>query len=426
MIKDFLMPKLAMAMNEGTINAWLVEEGAWVEKGAMLVEVETEKVAYEVESPLEGFVHIAVPAGETVPVESPIAQFASDEAAYQSMSGDETAAGSAGASAAVVTEPHAGEPRAESTRESTAAPGGRIPGGRIKASPLARKMAADRGMDLAALSGTGPGGRIVKRDILAAESWGATAAPAPVAPIDAARAPLEPVRIPFRAARAAIAKRMVESLQSSAQLSSFWEVELDQLLALRQQFLAREEQLGTRVSINAFLVKAIAYAAARVPIANAQIDGDEIVIHRAVNVGIATALPGASEYESVLLVPVLKNVQAMGVVEIDVAMRSLVERARRNELGADDMSGSTITLSTTAGLSPPGTRSTPVLNLPNTTLIGPSTPEQKPVVRDGEMAIRTMMPISMTFDHRVMDGEPAARFARALHEAIEQPGLMLG
>ena len=422
MIKDFLMPKLAMAMNEGTINAWLVEEGAWVEKGAILVEVETEKVAYEVESPLEGFVHITVPAGETVRVESPIARFASDEADYQSMSGDETTAGSTGASAAEVTEPHPGEPGAgESRTGSTAAPAGRI-----KASPLARKMAADRGMDLAALSGTGPGGRIVKRDILAAESRGAAAAPAPAAPIDAARAPLEPVRIPFSGTRAAIAKRLVESLQSSAQLSSFWEVELDQLLALRQQFLAREEQLGTRVSINAFLVKAIAYAAARVPIANAQIDGDEIVIHRAVNVGIATALPGASEYESVLLVPVLKNVQAMGVVEIDVAMRSLVERARRNELGADDMSGSTITLSTTAGLSPPGTRSTPVLNLPNTTLIGPSTPEQKPVVRDGEMAIRTMMPISMTFDHRVMDGEPAARFARALHEAIEQPGLMLG
>lgn len=419
MIKEFLMPKLAMAMNEGTINAWLVEEGAWVEKGAMLLEVETEKVAYEVESPLEGFVHITVPAGETVRVESPIAQFASDEAAYRSMSDGQTAADATGASAAVVTEPHAGEPGAgESRAGSTAAPGGRT-----KASPLARKMAADRGMDLAAISGTGPGGRIVKRDILAAASRGAAAARAP---IGAAPAPLEPVRIPFRGARAAIAKRMVESIQSSAQLSSFWEVELDQLLALRQQFLAREEQLGTRVSINAFLVKAIAYAAARVPIANAQIDGDEIVIHRAVNVGIATALPGASEYDSVLLVPVLKNVQAMGVVEIDMAIKSLVERARRNELGADDMIGSTITLSTTAGLSPPGTRSTPVLNLPNTTLIGPSTPEQKPVVRDGEMAIRTMMPISMTFDHRIMDGEPAARFARALHEAIEQPGLMLG
>ena len=122
---------------------------------------------------------------------------------------------------------------------------------------------------------------------------------------------------------------------------------------------------------------------------------------------------------------VLRNVHAMAVVEIDKAMKSLVQRARRGELGVDELSGSTITLSTTAGLAPPGTRSTPILNLPNTTLIGPSTAETKPVVRDGEVVVRTMMPISMTFDHRIMDGEPAARFASALHDYIENPGLML-
>ncbi len=416
MITDFLMPKLAMAMNEGTINEWLAEEGAWVEKGALLAEVETEKVAYEIESPHEGFLHITVPAGDTVPVEVPIARFASDEATYQSLSGGEapaltsTPAQPAAESAAVSAEPESDVSGA--------------PGERSKASPLARKMAADRGMDLAAVSGTGPGGRIVKRDILAAEKQGVKAAPA--AQYVAPQASLETIRIPFKGVRATIARRMVESLNTSAQLSSFWEVELDQLLALRQQFLDREEMLGTRVSVNAFLVKAIACAATQVPIANAMIDGDEIVIHHRVNVGIATALPGKTEYDSILMVPVLKNVQAMGVVEIDKAMKSLIGRARRNELGADELSGSTITLSTTAGLSPPGTRSTPVLNLPNTTLIGPSTPEQKPVVRDGEVVVRTMMPISMTFDHRVMDGEPAARFGSALHDAIENPGLMLG
>lgn len=418
MITDFLMPKLAMAMNEGTINEWLAEEGAWVEKGALLAEVETEKVAYEIESPHEGFLHITVPAGDTVPVEVPIARFASDEATYQSLSGGEapaltsTPAQPAAESAAVSAEPESAVSRA--------------PGERIKASPLARKMAADRGMDLAAVSGTGPGGRIVKRDILAAEKQGVKTAPVPAAQYVAPQTSLETIRIPFKGVRATIARRMVESLNTSAQLSSFWEVELDQLLALRQQFLDREEMLGTRVSVNAFLVKAIACAAKQVPIANAMIDGDEIVIHHSVNVGIATALPGKTEYDSILVVPVLKNVQAMGVVEIDKAMKSLIGRARRNELGADELSGSTITLSTTAGLSPPGTRSTPILNLPNTTLIGPSTPEQKPVVRDGEVVVRTMMPISMTFDHRVMDGEPAARFGSALHDAIENPGLMLG
>jgi pyruvate/2-oxoglutarate dehydrogenase complex dihydrolipoamide acyltransferase (E2) component len=420
MITDFLMPKLAMAMNEGTVNAWLVEEGAWVAKGTPIAEVETEKVAYEIESPHEGFLHIVVPAGDTVPVEVPIGQFASDEEGYQTLAGGEA---STTAAASTPAQPMATE--AAATVESAPTPPV-ASGGRIKASPLARKMAGDRGIDLAAMTGSGPGGRIVKRDILAAELQGVTAAPVTTTQFAPPQASLEPVRIPFKGVRATIARRMVESLNTSAQLSSFWEVELDQLLALRQQFLEREEQLGTRVSINAFLIKAIACAATRVPIANAQIDGDEIVIHRSVNMGIATALPGATEYDSVLMVPVLKNVQAMGVVEIDKAMKSLVARARNNELGADELSGSTITMSTTAGLSPPGLRSTPVLNLPNTTLIGPSTPEQKPVFRDGEIVVRTMMPISMTFDHRVMDGEPAARFGSALHDAIENPGLMLG
>lgn len=412
MITDFLMPKLAMAMNEGTVNAWLAEEGAWVEKGALIAEIETEKVAYEIQSPHEGFLHITVPAGETVPVEVAIARFASDKAGYESVSGDVAPAAEVSAPQAVALQAAAAPdaPRVQS-------------GGRIKASPLARKMAADRGLDLAVIEGTGPGGRIVKRDIVAAEQLGEKAVPATktIAP----QGSLEPIRIPFKGVRATIARRMVESLNTSAQLSSFWEVELDQLLALRQQFLEREEQLGTRVSINALLIKAIACAATRVPIANAQIDGDEIVIHRSVNVGIATALPGVTEYDSVLMVPVLKNVQALGVVEIDKAMKSLIARARNNELHPDELSGSTITLSTTAGLSPPGLRSTPVLNLPNTTLIGPSTPQQKPVCRNGEIVVRTMMPISMTFDHRVMDGEPAARFGSVLHEAIEHPGLML-
>ena len=419
MITDFLMPKLAMAMNEGTVNEWLAQEGDYLEKGAPIATVETEKVSYDIETPHAGYLHILVPAGDTVPVEVPIAQFANDEDAYRDIAGEQASAPAAAAHASAEVAP------------ATAATAPQVPssvsaGSRIKASPLARKMAADRGMELAAISGTGPGGRIVKRDIVAAEQQGVLTAAASEAHYLAAVPSLEPVRIPFKGRRATIARRMVESLNTTAQLSSFWEVELDPLLALRQQFLDREEQLGTRVSINAFLVKALACAATQVPIANAMIEGDEIVVHRSVNVGIATALPGATQYDSILVVPVLRNVQAMGVVEIDKAMKSLIERARRNELGADEMSGSTITLSTTAGLAPPGTRSTPVLNLPNTTLVGPSTPEQKPVVRDGEVVVRTMMPVSITFDHRVMDGEPASRFGRALYDAIEQPGLMLG
>ncbi len=413
MTTDFLMPKLAMAMNEGTVNEWLVEEGAFVAKGTPVAVVETEKVSYDIECPHEGYIHILVPAGETVPVESPIARFAADEAEYRSVAGGAPAAAPAVPVAAAAAAPAAGVDAAPAAT------------GRIKASPLARKMAADRGLDLAAIAGSGPGGRIVKRDILAVEAR-VSPAGSQVAAVTPAAPSVEAVRIPLRGVRATIARRMVESLQASAQLSAFWEVDITALLALRAQFVEREAQLGTRVSINAFLVKAVACAARQVPIANAMIDGDEIVIHRRVHVGLATAVPGETEYDSVLVVPVIRDVQDKGVVQLDREMKSLAERARRGELTADELSGSTITLSTTAGIAPPGNRSTPLLNLPNTTLVGPSTPEEKPVVRNGEIVVRTMMPVSITFDHRVMDGEPAARFGRALYDAIEQPGLMLG
>jgi pyruvate/2-oxoglutarate dehydrogenase complex dihydrolipoamide acyltransferase (E2) component len=414
MMSEFVMPKLAMAMNEGTVNAWLVEEGTWVDKGTAVAEVETEKVAYEVETPLEGFLRILIPAGETVPVEVAMAQFFSSEDGYRA-----AVAGAAPVSAE------------ESAPVSSPAPGVAPPsvssaGGRIKVSPLARKMAAERKLDLAAIDGTGPGGRIVKRDVLAAEQQrpaATSAVPAAQAVVDAGSG--EALRIPFAGIRAGIARRLRESLQTTAQLSMFWESEIDQLLALRQQFVAREDALGTRVSVNALLIKAMVCAATRVPLANAMVEGDEIVMPREIHVGIATAISGASDQESSLIVPVLHNAHTMGVVEIDKAMKSLVQRARAGELGVDELSGSTITLSTTAGLAPPGTRSTPILNLPNTTLIGPSTAETKPVVRDGEVVIRTMLPISMTFDHRIMDGEPSTRFASVLHDCIENPSLML-
>lgn len=225
--------------------------------------------------------------------------------------------------------------------------------------------------------------------------------------------------------RGVIARRMVESLQSTAQLSASWETDITRLLKVRRTFLAIEDQLGTRVSINAFIARAMALALKQVPIANASIDGDDIVLHAAVNIGVAIALPGETALDSRLIVPVLHNVEQLGVVEIDKRMKAMIARAQAGTLVAEEMSGSTVTLSSTAGIAPPGLTSTPVLNLPNALLIGPSTPVDRPVVRNGKTVVRTMLPISATFDHRILDGEPFARFARALHDMLEKPELML-
>jgi len=413
MISDYVMPKLAMAMNEGTINEWLVADGERIDKGAPIMVVETEKVSYDVEAPVGGFLHIIVPVGETVPVETLVGKIADTEEELQSLRS--AAAPTPTATAAATSAGTAAATPAVTPAAAAPAP---APGTRIKASPLARKLAADAGLELANMAGTGPGGRIVKRDILAAkDSAAAHAAPA---------ASAESIRLPMKGTmRGTIARRMVESLHTAAQLSASWETDITDLLAVRQKFLAIEERLGTRVSINAFIAKAIALALQQVPIANASIDGDDIVLHASVNIGVAIALPGSTAIDTQLMVPVLHNVEQLGVVEIDKRMKAMIARAREGKLGADEMSGGTVTLSSTAGIAPPGLASTPVLNLPNALLVGPSTPIERPVVHRGEIAVRTMLPISATFDHRVLDGEPFSRFASALHELLETPELML-
>jgi pyruvate/2-oxoglutarate dehydrogenase complex dihydrolipoamide acyltransferase (E2) component len=403
------MPKLAMAMNEGTINEWLVADGGRIEKGAPIMVVETEKVSYDVEAPVDGFLHIIVPAGDTVPVETLVGKIASTEEELQSLKAEGEPAVAAEPAAAGIT---AADPSPAAIASAT---GGTT---RIKASPLARKLAAAAGLDLALVAGTGPGGRIVKRDIEAAEQQRIGAQP-----VAATTAPL---RLPMKGTmRGTIARRMVESLQTAAQLSASWESDITDLLAVRQKFLSREESLGTRVSMNAFIAKAIALALQQLPIANASIDGDDIVLHPSVNIGVAIALPGKNDIETRLMVPVLHNVEQLGVAEIDKRMKAMIERARAGQLAAEDMQGSTVTLSSTAGLAPPGMSSTPVLNLPNALLVGPSTPIERPVVHNGEIAVRTMLPISTTFDHRILDGEPFSRFASVLHELLENPELML-
>ena len=415
---NYTMPKLAMAMNEGTINEWLVAEGDYVEKGQVLATVETEKVSYDVESPDSGFFHIITPVGETVDCEVLVGQFAESEdelAVLQAAATDGGGSVPAPVVAAVASAPAMPVTTGVATGTTTISPGGRI-----KASPVARKLAKDAGLPLTSFTGSGPGGRIVKRDVLAAIERGVTAVPTlPVAGDNVL------ARVPMKGIRKTIASRMVQSLQEAAQLSSNWESDISNLLAIRKKFLAREDQLGTRVSVNAFLIKAMVHAIRRVPIANSCMEGDDIVIYDNVNMGMAISVPGTTEFDSGLVVGVLRNVESMGVVAIDIAMKALIERIRTGQAAAEDMTGSTITLSSTAGLAPPGLTSTPLLNLPNAALLGPSTPIERPVVHEGEVVVRTMLPLSFTFDHRMLDGEPAARFMSALHDCLEHPELML-
>ena len=433
MATEYVMPKLAMAMSQGIVSQWLIEDGQYIEKNQEFLTVETEKVTYDLESPVTGFFKIVVPNGETVPVETCIGYFVESEAEIaelteklaqqgESTSSAEPEPAQAATTEVAVTPVVAPQPviaSAPAPAATTTAPV--INQGRIKASPLAKKIARDNNLDLSRVTGTGPGGRIVKRDVNKALEQGINLVP--VATV--AGAMVEKARVPLSGLRATIAERMMSSQQSTASLASSWESDITRLLEVRKQFVERAEKLGTKVSVNALLIKAMVYAIKQVPITNSALQGNDIIVYENINVGIAMAMPGASEFESGLMVPVLKGVEKMGVVDIDLGLKALIERARNGTLSGDDLADSTITLSSTVGISPPGLTTAPILNTPNTVIVGPSTPKDKPVAVEGEIKIRTIMPMSMTFDHRLMDGEPAARFMNALHECLESPELML-
>ncbi|MDB9706489.1 2-oxo acid dehydrogenase subunit E2 [Porticoccaceae bacterium] len=414
MAKKYLMPKLAMAMNEGTINEWLIDHGEQFDKDAPLATIETEKVAYDVAAPEGGYLCIIEPAGETVECDTLIAWICETVEEVE-----QYAKQTAGADTSAV----------QTTVDALKLPDKTVPvpvkpidnGARIIASPLAKKMAKNSGLNLNLVNGTGPNGRIVKRDVNDALSEDLHLQSASTS-LAKSR---EIIRIPMTGMRKVISERMMQSLQSTAQLSSSWESDITDLMAVRKKFVDRQESLGTKISVNAFLIRAIAYAIRQVPIANACFDGDEIVIYDNINIGIAISMPGSTEYDSGLIVAVLHNVERMGLVEIDIEMKALTERVRSGQSRPEDLSGSTITLSSTAGIAPPGMTTTPVLNLPNASLVGPSTPIKRPVVHNDEITVRTMLPVSFTFDHCLLDGEPAARFMSALHDALENPELML-
>lgn len=403
----FLMPKLAMAMNEGSVTQWHVATGDAITKGQEIATVETEKVAYEVEAPQDGFIRLVAAEGEVVPVETTIALIAETAEALET----------------------ATAPEADSPEEATAAetaPDTSVPdpagagGQRIKITPLAKRIARDAGFDYSDVAGSGPGGRIKRVDIDEALK-----APRPVAAVASTGGDTSRV-IAASAMRRAIAGRMKASLQNSAQLSANWEADITDLLAFRKTLVAQEDKLGQRISMNAILAKIIAQAARDVPIVNAQWDGDDIRVHETVNLAFAVAAPNQGGMDSTLLVPVIRNVERLGLAEIQSEMTALAAKAREGKLTATDQAGSTLTFSSTAGMAPPGCVNTPILNAPNAALVGVSTAIERPVVKDGEIVVRTMMPISLTFDHSLVDGEPVARFAKALHDRLETPALIAG
>jgi pyruvate dehydrogenase E2 component (dihydrolipoamide acetyltransferase) len=398
MAAEVKLPRLGQGMETGTIVKWLKAEGDEVAKGEPLYELDTDKVTQEVEAEAEGvLLKIAIPEGE-VPVGTTIA--------FIGEAGEDVPDVSGNGKVEVEAPPEPAEAAPEPKREEPEppAPVERKPGERIKASPLARRIARERGIDLASLRGTGPEGRIIAEDVDRAG----------VAPAAAVTPPGEVESVPLTSIRRTIARRLTEAwtvpvfqLQVSADMAR-----ADELVAG-----ARELHPEVRVSVTDLLTKVCASALQRHPDVNVSFTDEALLRHPSANVGIAVAAPQG------LVVPVVKSAERLSLAEIAAVRADLVDRARNQKLTTDDMAGGTFTIS---NLGMFGVEAfVAVLNPPQAAILAVGTTEDRPVARDGAVVVRPTMTMTLTVDHRAVDGAPAAQFLQTVKAMLEEPGLAL-
>jgi len=425
MAEYIAIPKLGMQMTEATLVEWKVGEGERVEKGDIVLTIETEKTEWEVEAAASGLVHILVPAEETAPVARVVGMIIETETELEKLRKEppgEIYTSEAGATAAQAEERQ--KPTASVETVAPVATGERK---RIRISPVARKMAEEHMIDITAVNGTGPEGRIVREDIekaIEAKERGDVPVKAEVPTTgEVYQGKRVKSTLPLKSMRKVIAEHMHRSLSISAQLTSMGEIDMTELKKLRATLVKQEETIGARITYTDILVLAAARVLREFPIVNASLIENEIKLWEDINVGVAVALEGGTD--GGLIVPVIKNADKKSLVEINRELRGLVERARTGKLMPDDVTGGTFTVTNLGAFGGGYGFGTPIINQPESAIIGTGSIIDRPVVREGQIVIRPIMTYSFTFDHRVIDGAPATMFITRLTEVLENPGLLL-
>lgn len=409
------MPKLGFDMAEGTLVRWVKNEGEQVSKGDVLAEIETDKATVEVESNFDGVVkkHLT-PVDEIVPVNTPIAVIG---AADETIDLDALGLGSEAAQETAESQQTETQPEKETTQASDDLPGkedqSEFPGG-VKASPLARRMAADKGYDLTRIQGSGPGGRIVKADVDSHRPEKPEVAPAAASTKAglSAEAARETERIPLNRLRAAIGRRMVEAKQQVPHFYITHEYEMQALLDLRKQVNATlpDEE---KISVNDFVIKAVALALRQYPNLNASLDGDEVVRHGPIHIGVAVAVEGG------LLTVVCRDADRKPLRTIAAEVRIMAERARSGKVRPDDIEGSTFSISNLGMFDVESFIA--IINPPEAAILAVGSAKETPVVKAGQIVSGLRMKATLSVDHRVSDGAEAARFMQTLALFIEEP-----
>jgi len=452
---DILMPALSPTMEEGTLAKWHVKPGDNVRSGDVIAEIETDKATMEVEAVDEGVVEaILVPEGtENVKVNAPIARLkgegasASDSPPSAAPPPAPPSGGSTEPAPAKLTAPIpppleegdrpkdgggglAATLKAEVNPPAKTQPTPNNPSNRVFASPLARRLAAQQNLDLTALKGSGPHGRIIKRDVegktgtakpaapQAGQASAPTAAPRQVHSLEQMGiAPGSYDLIPLDGMRKTVARRMTDSFRDVPHFPLTIDLEIDRLLEARVRINALLEKDGVKVSVNDLVIKAAAMGLKRVPEANASYSPEGIAIHHHVDVAMAVAIDGG------LITPIIRAAETKGLAEIAKASKDLAERARTRKLKPEEFQGGTFTVS---NLGMFGIKSfASIINEPQGAIMSVGVGEKRPIVRSDQLAIATVMTVTLTCDHRVVDGAIGSRFLGVFKTMIEDPAAML-
>lgn len=383
-------PVFPESVADGTVATWHKKPGEAVKRDELIVDIETDKVVLEVVAPADGSIsEVLKNEGDTVLSQETLAIFVEG----------------AGATAAPAAK--AAEPASAAAEKASPAAG-----------PAARKAAAEAGVSLDAVAGTGVGGRVTKADVEAAKKAPVAAPAAAATPVALAVGERVEKRVPMTRLRAKVAERLLEATQSTAMLTTFNEVNMKPVMELRKQYVDKFEKVhGVRLGFMSFFIKAATEALKRFPAVNASIDGNDIVYHGYQDIGVAVSS------ERGLVVPVLRNTEHMSLAEMEKGVMDFGLKAREGKLTLDDMTGGTFTVSNGGVFG--SLLSTPIINPPQTAILGMHKIQERPMAVNGQVVILPMMYLALSYDHRLIDGKEAVSFLVAIKELVEDPARLL-
>ena len=391
MIVEVNVPVFAESITEGTLLAWHKKIGEAVARDEILVDIETDKVVLEVPAPQAGvLVEIIVNEGDTVTSQQVLAKIDTEAAAVSA----------APAQAAPAAE--AAAPAAASNAQAGVA------------MPAAAKLAAEKGVDVGSIQGSGRDGRVLKEDVQNASA--APKAAAPAAPIPVGARPEE--RVPMSRLRARVAERLLASQQENAILTTFNEVNMKPIMDLRAKYKEKfEKEHGVKLGFMSFFVKAAVAALKKYPVVNASVDGSDIVYHGYFDIGIAIGSPRG------LVVPILRDADQMSIADIEQAIVDYAKKAKDGKIALEDLTGGTFSI--TNGGTFGSMMSTPIINPPQSAILGMHATKERAVVENGQVVVRPMMYLALSYDHRIIDGREAVLTLVAIKDALEDPARLL-